>query len=53
MLLRDIWDLINLGQFDPINPKIPLIMIPLSNATPSVALNLRINGLASHYAKSK
>ena len=24
MLLREIWDLFNLGQFDPINPMIPL-----------------------------
>ncbi len=32
MLLRDNWDLINLGQFDPINQIIPLTMIPLSGA---------------------
>ncbi len=30
MLLRDICDFFNLGQFDPINQMIPLIMIPLS-----------------------
>ncbi len=32
MLLRDNWDLINLGHFDPINQIIPLTMIPLSVA---------------------
>jgi hypothetical protein len=32
MLLKDNWYLINLGQFDPINEKITLTMIPLSSA---------------------
>ena len=32
MLLKDNWDLLNLSQFDPINQKIPLTMIPLSRA---------------------
>ncbi len=32
MQLRDIWDFINLGQFDPINRMIPLTVIPLSSA---------------------
>ena len=32
MLLRDIWDLFNLSQFDPINQMIPLTLISLSRA---------------------
>ncbi len=32
MLLRDIWDLFNLSQSDPINQVIPLIMVPLGGA---------------------
>ena len=31
MPLRDIWNLINLGHFDPINWMIPLTVIPLSS----------------------
>ncbi len=32
MLLRDIWELINLGQSDPIKQMIPLTVIPLNGA---------------------
>jgi hypothetical protein len=32
MLLRDIWGLLNLGQFDPINQMIQLTVTPLSRA---------------------
>jgi hypothetical protein len=32
MLLRDIWDLFNLGQFAPINQMIPITLISLNGA---------------------
>jgi hypothetical protein len=37
MLLRDIWGLFDLGQFDPINQMILLTMIPLSGIHCSIA----------------
>ncbi len=38
MLLRDIWDLLILGQFDPIYQIILLSVIPLSGATVAVKI---------------
>jgi hypothetical protein len=32
MLLRDVWNLLSLGQFDPMNQMLSLTVIPLSGA---------------------
>ncbi len=45
MPLEDIWDLINLGWFDPINQMILLTVIPLSGAHCIIKISFMTNKL--------
>jgi hypothetical protein len=52
MLLRDIWYLINLGQFDPINRMISLTVIPLNGAK-NICLHRVKVGLGLNHDRSQ